>query len=227
MIRLVLFDIDGTLIHTGGAGVRAFSEAFAEEFGLADADKKLSFSGRTDTGLALEFFRTHGREPDAAELNRFFAGYLRRLELHLHSLQGGVFPGVTRWLEDLAAHPSAPVTGLLTGNLRAGAERKLRRYDLWESFSLGAFADGHAERDAIAGEALATGRQRLGAGLAGEEILVIGDTPLDVRCARAIGAKALAVGTGGATMEALHACAPDWLARDLEEISVADVLGTK
>ena len=94
--------------------------------------------------------------------------------------------------------------GLLTGNIRLGAEIKLRHFNLWDAFQTGAFADDHEERDQIAAVARQRGSRILGTELRGDEVVVIGDTPLDIRCARAIGAKALAVATGGAKLAELE-----------------------
>ena len=105
----------------------------------------------------------------------------------------------------LRALPKPPVLGLLTGNIRLGAEIKLRHFGLWEIFQFGGFADDHEERDHIAAAALARGRRVLGKNLQPQEIVVIGDTPFDVRCGKFIGAKTLAVATGGAKLEELKA----------------------
>jgi phosphoglycolate phosphatase-like HAD superfamily hydrolase len=113
--------------------------------------------------------------------------------------------------------------GLLTGNIRLGAEIKLRRYDLWEMFHIGAFADDHEERNHIAAAALQRGRRVLGKHLQPEEIVVIGDTPFDVQCGKFIGAKVLAVATGGATSDELRFHKPDWVVEDLTQISVREI----
>ncbi len=223
MIRLVLFDIDGTLIHTGGAGVKAFDHAFWTEFQLPGAADRLSFAGRTDTGLAREFFRMNGRDPSEADLRRFYGRYLLTLEQFLERAEGGIFPGVETWLKELRSLPAPPAVGLLTGNLRAGAELKLRRYRLWEHFALGGFADDHENRDHIAHAARDRGSRHLRRELLGEEILVIGDTPLDIQCARAIGARALAVATGSSTTDKLMEHKPDWAVKTLADLSARDV----
>ena len=113
--------------------------------------------------------------------------------------------------------------GLLTGNIRLGAEIKLRRYGLWEHFETGGFADDSEDRNQIAAAALERGRRVLGGNLRGEEIVVVGDTPHDVRCGKHIGAKVLAVATGGAKLEELKKHKPDWAVEDLTRINAAEI----
>lgn len=225
MVRLALFDIDGTLIRTHGAGVKAFGRAFAVEFGIPNGTEQMSFAGRTDTGLVREFFRRQGHEPSAEEIQRFFDCYVFLLDHYLESSTGGVIPGVWEFLRQLERLPRPPLLGLLTGNIRLGAEIKLRRFGIWGPFRTGAFADDHEERDEIARIAWQRGRALLGGDLRGEEILVVGDTPHDIRCGKAIGARTLAVATGGAELGTLRRHAADWVVRDLNQITVAEVCG--
>lgn len=216
MVRLALFDIDGTLIRTHGAGVKAFARAFAVEFGLPNGTEVMSFAGRTDTSLVREFLRHHGRPATPADMQRFFDCYIFLLDHYLQESTGGVIPGVREFLAGLQhQHPPA-VLGLLTGNIRLGAEIKLRHFGLWGPFVTGAFADDHEDRNEIARVAFARGRALFGNSLRPEEVLVVGDTPHDIRCGRAIGAKTLAVATGGATLEALQRHHPDWAVPTLE-----------
>lgn len=215
MIKLVLFDIDGTLVRTGGAGVKAFARAFQTEFGLNDGAEKLKFAGRTDVSLVREFFSHHGITPDATHFERFFETYLSHLDQMILQCEGGVCPGVNPFLNELRMQSNPPAIGLLTGNIRRGAEIKLRHYNLWKPFAFGGFADDHEERDQIAAIAKERGEEVLKTKLRGEEVLVIGDTPLDIRCARAIGAKVLAVATGGSKLNELQSHKPDWAVEDL------------
>ena len=121
--------------------------------------------------------------------------------------------------------PKPPLIGLLTGNIRLGGEIKLRHFDLWKEFETGGFADDNEDRDLIAAAARDRGRRILGKNLRDDEILVIGDTPFDIRCGRAIKAKVLAVATGGATLEELKRHQPDWAVEDLTKISAEAVIG--
>jgi phosphoglycolate phosphatase len=223
MVRLVLFDIDGTLIRTGGAGVAAFVQTFADEFGIRDGVERLQFAGRTDTSLVREVLQAHGMRPTADHFQRFFDRYVFLLEEQLRRCRGEVIPGVVSFLDGLARLPVPPLLGLLTGNIRLGAEIKLRHYGLWERFQVGGFADDAEDRAVIAAIARDRGARVLGRSLEGEEVLVVGDTPLDIDCARAIGARVLAVATGGYSRAQLRLHHPSWLADSLAEVNPARV----
>ena len=123
----------------------------------------------------------------------------------------------------LRSMPERPLLGLLTGNIRLGAELKLRHFGLWDGFELGAFADDAEDRNQIAAIARERGSERLGRPLRGDEVLVIGDTAHDIACARAIGAPCLAVATGGSSLEELKAHQPAWVVPSLADIPVADL----
>lgn len=225
MIRLVLFDIDGTLVHTGGAGVKAFAKVFQTEFNAHDHFEKLKFAGRTDVSLVREFFRHHNIAETPEHFERFFERYVFWLDYILGHSKTEACPGIWEFLGGLRQLRNVPLTGLLTGNIRLGAEIKLRHFDLWKEFETGAFADDSEERDQIAAVARERGRTILGNNLGDDEILVIGDTPLDIRCGRAIGAKVLAVATGGARLEELKRHEPDWAVEDLREAVIEEVMG--
>lgn len=223
MVRLVLFDIDGTLVHTGGAGIKAFARVFATEFNLPNGVERIKFAGRTDVNLVREFFLLHNIPPSAENFRRFFERYVFWLDHILAQSETEACPGVAQMLRALRALPQPPLIGLLTGNIQLGAEIKLRHFDLWREFELGAFADDHEERDQIAHAARRRAGRVLKRELRGEEIVVIGDTPLDIRCGRAIGAKVVAVATGGATLDELRPHKADWLVKDLEAVTAQEV----
>ena len=225
MVRLVLFDIDGTLIHTGGAGVKAFARVFQTEFNAIDGFEGMKFAGRTDVSLVREFFRLHQIPASMENFERFFDRYVFWLDEMLCHCRTVLCPGVREIIRDLKALPEPPVLGLLTGNIRLGAEIKLRRAQLWDEFETGAFADDHELRDQIAVAARERGSRLLGRDLSGDEMVVVGDTAHDIRCGRAIGAKVLAVATGGADYSELESHQPDWVFRDLREIRAEDVAG--
>jgi len=223
--KLVLFDIDGTLIRTGGAGVAAFTRTGELAFEVPDGMRGLSFAGRTDTSLVREFFRGHGIEPSQANFDRFFAHYVFLLDALLPQHTGAVCPGVTQFLDGLRALSPAPLLGLQTGNIRLGAEIKLRHYGLWHDFELGGFGDDHEDRRELTRVAWERAGRRFASGLAPGEVLVVGDTPHDIDCAHALGAKVLAVATGGSTREELADHGPDWLVDDLTAITAATAAG--
>ena len=223
--RLVLFDIDGTLVHTGGAGVRAFTQVFATEFGALDGIEKLKFAGRTDVSLVREFFSLHAIAPTPEHFARFFQSYVFWLDRLLQESHTSLCPGVWNFIRGLQALPEPPLLGLLTGNIRLGAEIKLRHFNIWEVFQTGAFADDHEDRDQIAVLARQRGSRLLNQELRGDEILVVGDTYYDVRCGRAIEARVLAVATGGATLQQLQDCQPDWAVPDLSAVTADAVAG--
>jgi phosphoglycolate phosphatase-like HAD superfamily hydrolase len=224
MVRLVLFDIDGTLVRTGGAGVKAFAKVFETEFGATDGFERLKFAGRTDMSLVREFFGVHNIAATSQNFQRFFGRYVFWLDDILQKSETATCPGVWEFIQQLEELSPPPVLGLLTGNIRLGAEIKLRHFDLWKVFATGAFADDHEDRNQLAAIALERGCKILGEELLGEQVLVIGDTPLDIRCARAIGAKALAVATGGSTLEELRRAAPDWAVADLNSVTAKQIV---
>jgi phosphoglycolate phosphatase len=219
VIRVVLFDIDGTLVRTGGAGVRAFEKTFASQFNAPDATRNVKFAGRTDPSLVRECLTRHQIDPGAEEFDRFFTTYVFWLQHLLMEAAGSVCPGTHELIDGLQRLKNPPLLGLLTGNIRLGAEIKLRHYDLWGLFETGAFGDDHEDRNQLAAIARDRASAHLGKPVSGDEILVIGDTPLDIRCAQAIQAKSLAVATGGATHADLAEHQPTVLLRDLTEIT--------
>jgi phosphoglycolate phosphatase-like HAD superfamily hydrolase len=221
MVRVVFFDIDGTLVHTGRAGMKAFARVFATEFGAHNGTEQMKFAGRTDVSLVREFFRIHSIEPSAANFERFFDRYAFWLDHLIQDSAGAPCRGVLDFIDELRALPNPPLLGLLTGNIRLGAEIKLRHYDMWDLFVTGGFADDHEDRNQIAAAAFQRARRLIGNSLRPEEVVVVGDTPRDVECGKSIGARVLAVATGGATLEELRQHTPDWAVNDLRELKAA------
>ncbi len=223
MTRLVLFDIDGTLISTGGAGMTAFERTFALEFGVRNAAREINFAGRTDTGILQDFFRNHAVEPSEENFQRFFHTYVHWLDYQLQTVSGRILPGVINLLRELKCLARRPALGLLTGNLRLGAQIKLRHFNLWDHFEIGAFGCEHSDRNEIAKIALKRGRKSIHRRMKGEEILVIGDTTRDIDCANAIGARCLAVATGGDSLAELRRHNPTRAVRDLARVTAEEI----
>jgi len=209
-MALVLFDIDGTLIRTRGAGRDALDEAFAALFGWPNATRDVDVAGSTDTVIVEAVARRHGGRADPAAVHDLYVPALRRrLE---DPTRTEVLPGVIGVLDRLRGRATV---GLLTGNWRAGAEAKLAVAGLWEHFSFGAFAADAPDRNRLYPVAIA--RARASGWDGSGPVLVVGDTPADVACARFGGGVAVAVATGFASMEALRASAPDVILDDLEQ----------
>jgi phosphoglycolate phosphatase len=225
MVKLVLFDIDGTLIRTGGAGVKAFERTFQDQFGLIEAMKTLKFAGRTDVSLVRECFGQHGIQPSDSNFRQFFDNYPRHLQSLLGTLPGGICEGIEGFMGDLVHANNPPVLGLLTGNIRLGAQLKLAHFGIWQKFATGAFGDDHEDRNCIAAVAKQRGEEILGRTLLGSEIVVIGDTPLDIACGKSIAAKTLAVATGNFTRAELSGSRPDWAVDNLTQVTVTEILG--
>ena len=228
-MRLLLFDIDGTLVLTGGAGSRAMTRAFKETHGLDDALKTVDLAGRTDRIIMRDALTQAGLgvHIEDADLERFRQAYFACLREEI-TKDGtgprGLLPGVRELLETLSQRDDVRLA-LLTGNFRHSAEIKLAAFDVWRYFLWGAFADDAIERDDLIGVAHARHTDEHGHAIAPERVVIIGDTPHDIRCARAGGAKAVAVATGKYDLTALERHQPDALFKDLTDTAaVLDAL---
>lgn len=213
---LYLFDIDGTLVDTGGAGMRALQEATEGVFG--SPGPALDLAGSTDLGLIAGIHAHFEMEPTAERIELFFETYHGRLDWNLAhgGYPGRVLAGVVEMLEALASRPHATI-GLLTGNTAVGAASKMRHFGLSSHFPFGAYGCDHADRNKLGPIALERAAAYRGRTFHPEQTLVIGDTPKDIACAHAIGAKCLAVATGSFDAESLKAAGADMVAGSLEE----------
>lgn len=218
-MKICLFDIDGTLLNTGGAGQMAMETALVEELNIDlqyGESLKIPMAGRTDCSIVSQLFEMFDVEHSDAIRERFQAAYLQRLSAGLTERDGLVLPGVTVLLDRLAEQDGVEI-GLLTGNFEAGAWAKLKHYAIDHHFSLGGFGDHHLHRDDVAREVFTKVLERYGNGLSTENVWVIGDTPADVQCARAIDANVVAVMTGWHERAALEEAKPDYLFDDLSD----------
>lgn len=215
-MKLLLFDIDMTLIDTAGAGrqamIMAFEDLFARRNGMETAD----FAGRTDTIIFKDALARHGIEWAIELQERFKAAYLAHLQAELikPNQHKRVLPGVVEILEHLQGHPTLKI-GLLTGNWKEGARIKLKHFDLYHYFEIGAFADDSGIRSELPAFAAQRFAQTTGVTIAPHDVYIIGDTPNDVACAGPFGARSVAVATGLFSMKQLQAVNPDFLLPDL------------
>lgn len=219
MPKLVLFDIDGTLVLTGGAGVRAMTRACDEIVGSSNALHGVAVAGRTDWIILADALDRMGRDLDQqlfSALRDRYVTYLREeIQVPGHGVKA-VMPGIQTLLDDLQARAGVYL-GLLTGNFEAGARIKLEYFDLWRYFQCGAFGDDAADRNALVPFAVSRARECGVPEVAPQDILVVGDTPHDIACARAVGATPVAVATGMFTTEQLRDSGADIVFRDLSD----------
>lgn len=212
---IVFWDIDGTLLTTGRAGMYAWQDAFEAETGIQADILQFDSAGLPDPLIAERLLTEFGTGSDPAAARRLLRGYELRLPENLPRREGGALPNVREILEVLRHRPDV-YSMLLTGNTRAGAKAKLSYYGLAEFFTAGAFSDGSADRAAIAHQALARARELAGE-VDAERLYVVGDTPHDVQCAQAIGARAIAVATGRYSLAELQGLEPWWAIEQLPE----------
>ena len=212
--RLLLWDIDSTLITTGGAGEKALQRITKERFGASSDLHDIEIAGRTDINIVTSILRKYHVEPNEENVAPFLEEYIAGLSEMLPKVPGRVLPGVSELLRRLAEKPDR-VLGLLTGNLRRGAELKLRYYGLWDYFDFGAFADDHADRNELGAFARARAKEMHQHDFAAAQIDVIGDTGYDIACGKIFGARTIAVATGSWSREKLAAAQPDYLFADL------------
>lgn len=210
---LVLFDVDGTLIHSGGCGRRAILAALADELGGDPGSlEQVRFDGKTDPQIVLELLAAAGEGPaDPPRIDRVLERYLAhlRIDLAAHGHLASLHPGIGELL-DLLEGNTAIVLGLLTGNVTSGAEMKLRAAGLEpRRFRVGAFGSDHAVRSSLPPIAAARAAPLFGRPPSGREVVIIGDTPADVTCGLGIGARSIGVATGGYSASALRAAGAD------------------
>jgi phosphoglycolate phosphatase-like HAD superfamily hydrolase len=223
--RLLLWDIDGTLISTGAAGQRAIVLATAQQFGGSGDLDGVEIAGRTDTSITHQILAKYGEPITEESMGSFLKLYLELLAHELPLSQGRVMPGVLELLQRAESGPDT-ILGLLTGNLRHGAQLKLEHYQLWHFFAFGAFADDHHDRNELGAFALTRAHEGTGEKFLPAQVDVIGDTGHDIACGKAFGARTIAVATGSWPRARLAEYAPDFLFDDLSDVdNVTATLG--
>jgi phosphoglycolate phosphatase len=241
-MRLLLFDVDGTLVLTGGAAVRAMNDAFEQVFGVRGAFDHVPMPGRTDGAILVDAFTravpqsqiladalsAAGVRPVDGEIARYKQAYFTRFAEEIHKPVHddperpgrhrfkGVLPGVRALLDALQPRPDV-FLGLLTGNYEQGARIKLEHFDLWRYFRCGAYGDDSLDRHALVPVAVARSLEAGCAEVDPRDVVIIGDTPLDVACARDAGVNCLAVATGGYGVDALRAAGAEAVFESLED----------
>ena len=223
--RVLLFDLDGTLVSTGGAGRRAMIAAMVEVVDAADAFEGFNFAGMTDRSIVRAGITKARGAATNADIDRVLDAYLPRLESELASTPHyRVFPGVSDVVHEVTRAGPGVAVGLGTGNVKRGAYAKLARSALGSAFSFGGFGCDAEDRTELIRTGASRGAEALGEPLAACRVIVIGDTPRDVAAARGIGAACLAVATGPYTRAQLQEAGADWCFETLEGPEAAEIL---
>ncbi len=215
-MRFILFDIDGTLIDSGGAGVRSLNIAFEEMFGLKDAFKNISMAGKTDLQIIREGMTANGVRHSEDSVSEFFAIYVGRLRTEIISTRGHIKPGISESLEALRLE-NGHMLGLLTGNIEEGARIKLKHFGLSSYFEVGAYGNDSEDRNGLLPVAVDKLYRTKSLCVEYKNCVVIGDTPKDVDCAKAYGAYSVAVATGPYTRSQLAKAGADVVFDDFSD----------
>ncbi len=220
MKRLVLFDIDGTLLSAGGAGARAVRDAMLEVYGETGQIGGYNMGGRTDPQIVRELLTAVGYsvEDVEARLDALWERYIHNLRREIGQARITPFPGVAELLDRLERSGDPTVLGLLTGNVMEGARLKVDAAGLgFDRFRVGAYGSDHWQRPELPAVAARRAREATGIDFGGKEIVIIGDTPFDIQCGASLGVRTVAVATGSHPPEELAEHGPDHLFADLSD----------
>jgi phosphoglycolate phosphatase len=220
MTRLILFDIDGTILSSRGAAPRAFRQALEEVFGTSGPESGYSFAGRTDPQIARDLLAMAGVPAEQIDrsLPAVWTRYTELLEQELQRVRALVYPGVREILDQLESARETAVLGLLTGNVLQGARLKLEAAGIgFERFRIGAFGSDHHDRRELPAIAVDRAQKTLGPRFEGKSVVIIGDTPHDISCGEHLGVRTIAVATGTFGPQELASCGPDYLFENLQD----------
>ncbi len=215
-MKFLLFDIDGTLIDSGGAGVRSLNLAFEDMFSVHEAFRTISMAGKTDPQIIREALLSHGIEPANGTIPEFYRRYVMHLKEEIYKGKGHIKPGVREALDALGSRKEF-VLGLLTGNIGEGAAIKLGHFGLMSYFAAGAFGDDAEDRNILLPIAVKKLSCLASVRVSFADCVVIGDTPRDVDCAKPYGAFSIAVATGPYPPASLSAAGADIVFEDLSD----------
>lgn len=216
MKKLILWDIDGTLIRTNRAGIIALVRAFAAIHGREPDPERVDVAGRTDRWIIARMLEQEGVTATPEAIHQILEGYLQLLGSELTARPGRVLPGILELLETLHARQDV-VQALLTGNVERGARIKLEHFRVAHYFQFGAFGDDSPLRNDLGPHALRRAKERHAVEFAPDRVFVIGDTPHDIECGKVIGARTIAVATGGYPLDELRTHQPTALFTDFAD----------
>jgi phosphoglycolate phosphatase len=218
-LKLLLFDIDGTLVRTAGAGRKSMERSFKKIYGIENGFENIYMMGRTDPSIFQEALDNHGVQWDEGQAEAFKKEYFDILRVEIEVPRPGkrLCPGISRILSEAEQRPDL-VLGLLTGNWKTSAYIKLEHFGMDTFFPFGAFGDDSALREELVPFALKRFQEYSPSILQNEDVYIIGDTPADIHCARPYGARTIAVATGFHSTEELAPENPDYLFENLGNV---------
>jgi phosphoglycolate phosphatase-like HAD superfamily hydrolase len=214
-VKLLLFDVDQTLISTGGAGIRALNRAFQKVYALENVMDAITPGGKTDPGIVREIFEARGSNGDAGSMERILESYLVYLREEVDCCSYQILPGISSAL-DFLSRRSDVLMGLATGNVEPGARVKLQRGDLNRYFKFGGFGSDYEDRTALVRHGAELGFRLCTQRIASEDVFVIGDTPRDIFAGREAGFTTIGVATGKFTVAELADAGANAAFSDLE-----------
>jgi phosphoglycolate phosphatase-like HAD superfamily hydrolase len=221
-VKLILFDIDGTLIDSGEAGTRSLNLALEELFSIKDGFRGISMAGKTDIQIMREGLRKHDLNSEDGNIGLFCESYVKHLRVQIENPNRHLKPGISESLNAMR-EMDAIYLGLLTGNIEAGARIKLSPFGLNSYFPLGAFGDDDEDRNRLLPVAVDKFCRHYNRDVDFRDCIVIGDTPRDVECAKVHGAYSIAVATGPYSYESLVMSGADLVLRNISEMDYSQV----